>query len=148
MERIYSGDPDKFFKLHQVHGLKQLDEDEHINALQLDPSATLKYVQNIDTNREMLAKLIKVYPGYIKYQRYDYEDLIGPFSHLYWQSILNWIGGPNLSKYKRNAKMNHKFHNQTREHPYSCFTKISNWPEIKQILKGYESEYACEKLAS
>eukprot|EP01084_Bolivina_argentea_P268431 455915_1 len=40
VERIYTLNPDKFFKMNH-HGLAQLDENERINALQLDPHMTL-----------------------------------------------------------------------------------------------------------
>ena len=46
----------------------RMEKDQFVNRLGLDPSATLKYVTNIDINRMMLAKSIKLYLGHIKYQ--------------------------------------------------------------------------------
>ena len=146
VERVYTADLDK--TLNKEHrSMVPLEQEEHINALQLDPFATLKFVNNIDTNRKMLGKLIKLYPGYIKYQQYDYEDLIGESSERYWDSILIWIGGPNLKLFKKNQDSVAKL-KKDREHPNSCFTRITNWRIIKQMLKGYDSYYACEKYHS
>ena len=142
VERVYSADIEKITNKHA-----QVDKDDFVNRLELDPAMALRYVRNIDTNRMMIAKLIKLYPGYIKYQRYDYEDLSSDFGEFYWKSMFNFIGGPKLMDKMKSGKRIAKL-NRSREHSNACFTRISNWNEVKQSLQGFDSYYACEKIHS
>lgn len=142
VERIYSADIEKMTSKRV-----KIEKDEYVNRLELDPDMATKYVRNIEMNRMILAKLIKLYPGYIKYQRYDYEDLSGDFGEFYWKSMFNFIGGTRLTKKMKSGKSIARL-NRSREHSNACFTRISNWHEIKQKLKGFDSYYACEKFHS
>lgn len=137
VERMHTLDADK------MRMAQSLDKEERATSLLLDPYLTAKYVQTIETNRQMFAQLIKE-SKCIKYQQYDYEDLIGEYAHRYWESILHWIGGPKL---KQNKRTNNQNENK-REHPMPCFTKISNWKSVKEALNGTDSCFACQKYNS
>ena len=141
VERVYTMNIDKMLTMSQ-----SLKKEERVTSLHLDPYMTEKYVHNIETNRKMFGLLIKLYPQFIKYQRYDYEDLIGPYSDRYWSSILNWIGGPELEK--NVAPELSKQTSNSREHPMSCFTKVSNWEQVRAALNGTDSYFACQKYYS
>lgn len=150
IERLYTMDPNKI--LHAPGGdLDDMDaDDKHVGALTLDPAATLDFVQKMENNRMMLSKLIKLYPKRIKYKRFDYEDLIGPkYSELYWNALKEWIKETEFEYVEAGYQRRGAQRKNMREHPMSCFTKIMNWhSEIKEILAGTDSYYACEKYAS
>lgn len=112
------------------------------DTLELDPEIAAKFVRRIDRNREVLKKLIKLYPKPIKHQQFDYEDLIGQYSDDYWNALLTWIGSEDLLKFKPVSDHNTSLH---RERFPVCFQKISNWNDVKALLNGTDSYFACEK---
>eukprot|EP01083_Nonionella_stella_P190694 706229_1 len=139
VERIRTMDP------HRVLNLKEsLSEEEHIESMDLEPHLAFDFVRKVDRNREILRKMIKLYPINIKHQQFDYEDLIGAFGNHYWNALVTFIGGTELFKLKSKYRHNP----MKREHPKPCFVKISNWKQVKQALNGTDSYYACQKLHS
>ncbi len=137
IERSHTGD------ISTLMSKSKLSTDQHIATLDLDPELAADFVRKIDRNREALRKLIKLYPRSIKHQQFDYEDLIGDYGEEYWTAMITWIGGQKLV-----LSAQHYQKVMTREHPHPCFTKISNWKEVKALLQGTDSYYACEKFNS
>ncbi len=102
----------------------------------LNSEITMEYIEQMEEQRDKLSKMIKLFPKYIKHQRFDYEDLIGIYSSSYWDGLMMWIG-KSLSANKINA-INKLEDYKVNVQP-SC--SLQKWKWIEQILSDTEQYY-------
>eukprot|EP01084_Bolivina_argentea_P261538 442001_1 len=111
---------------------------------QSENEITLKYIESIEEQRDKLSKMIKLFPKYIKHQRFDYEDLIGIYSSSYWNALMIWIGN-SLSANKINSI--NELEDYKMNVQKSCLLEEQKWSWIEKKLSDTEEYYLCKKYA-
>ena len=95
--------------------------------------------EEIDSKRERLEKMIKLHVKYIKHQKFDYEDLIGKYSHSFWDAMLAWIGdGLSSNDIVFDIELN-------QNNGDSCLLDDGDWDLMQDNWKDTEPYYLCRK---
>lgn len=105
-------------------------------GINVDPTQAVRYVKGLEAVKRQFRHLLHFHPRGVHYMELFYEDLLLPSANLYWRMVQAFLGVTPV----------HLKTGLQRLHPGSCSTKVRNWDEVRQTLKGTDAELACRRV--